>query len=255
MKTTNLLMLSLLLVVVVLTFPYALQAEDQTRDRDRIQDPTTHDGDEPDQDRDRIRDRDRVSQDDSGTENKNSTSTVSTTTPGGYGASVRVRNTEELRVMLENMNNQASNQIDQEKRFDRELELERLRAEIGTAAFLSAGPLMGGYGASASSTAWQIQNNFSEAVQLENRLRSTSMLRRLLWGYDNEVTSDLKNTLARNASDISRLGQILADCDCGEELRLILQEQIRNIESEQARLRRLQENLADRDGILGFIFR
>ncbi len=54
---------------------------------------------------------------------------------------------------------------------------------------------------------------------------------------------------------IRQLKHLRAQCDCGEEVKAMLQEQIQNMEQEQVRLQQLAQNEKKNKGVFGWLWK
>ena len=58
----------------------------------------------------------------------------------------------------------------------------------------------------------------------------------------------------RNQEKIQELKNLYQECECDEEVKNIIQEQIQNIEQEQNRLGQLAQEEKSKQGIFGWLF-
>jgi hypothetical protein len=234
----------------------------QDRDRDRIQDPTTHDGFEPIQDQERLQDRDRIQN------------------PTIHIGDEPVQDRDQLRDRLQDRlddpdqdrdriraNDSAGLQqiilVSQEVAADaanglgeevRELARNRNRVEVGVMTLIASQNMVGPYGRRVSDIAQEIGNAHRAMIQNEEQMQSRSWLRNLLFGGDSETAEVIQNQLRENEQRIEQVRQYLKDCNCDVQVQNMLQEQLRSMEEEHARLGHLAEAEVQRRGIFSWKF-
>lgn len=262
----TLLVLSICLALITVKFG---QAADQDRDQDRLQDQQ-HDQDQDmdkdrdrDQDMDQDRDRDRVHQED-----------VSTSSSDVFDE----RQFQEQEQEMEWNQVQARLQDPDEfpgfvQERERELEQERAglgepqhdifqhqdRTRLGADSLIVVQDLLEqGVSEEFVQIAQQLHNSFEITVKAEERIRTRSAFVRFFAGGDHASAEEIARQTEQNQERLTKLNQLWIGCDCDEQVRSGLREQIQNMEQEQLRLQKLAEQeiqmLSLWDWLFGWMF-
>jgi DNA-binding transcriptional regulator GbsR (MarR family) len=86
-------------------------------------------------------------------------------------------------------------------------------------------------------------NSINSTIGLEKRIESRNAFTRFFFGGDKDSAELIKREISENRERIKTLNQLKDDCDCEEDVREIISEQVENITQEQNRL----EELANRE--------
>lgn len=119
-------------------------------------------------------------------------------------------------------------------------------------ALLAAEDLTGDIGQQVSAIAREFNNSVQNTIANEEQIKNRSRLTRFFFGGDQEAAEELEQEIVQNRERIRELAQLYQDCDCQQELKQVLQEQIQNMEQEQDRLEQVVDSQAYR-GIWGWI--
>jgi len=168
---------------------------------------------------------------------------------------VRARNVSELHEMVE-QRKQEMNQENQTLREHQQLVYQNQnKVRLAVHSLLAMEELVGGIGPQVSQIAEGLNTSVQATIRAEERIQSRSRFVRFFAGGDEEAAQDLEQHVVQNQERIRQLQQLSGECDCDEEVRAMLQEQIQNMEQEQARLQQLaQAELADK-GLFGGLWR
>jgi hypothetical protein len=123
-------------------------------------------------------------------------------------------------------------------------------------ALLASGDIERGIGSQISEIAREFNNSIQATIKAEETMENRNALARTFAGGDHRSARSLMQETKANMERIEQLRQILEGCEeCGQEVRTLLLEQVRNIELEQERLnQRAVEELSKR-GLLGWIWK
>lgn len=209
--------------------------QDQTRDQDRIMDPSTHEGDEPDQDRLRLQDQDRIRIDDE---------SLKTATSGSS-----------LKLMIQQREREFEKEASTSDEKVRNMVQNENRVRVAVQALLLSRDFLGGIGPQVSQIARQIADSQASTTLAETDINNRGFLQRLFFGGDLSNATVIQRELERNQERVAELKQFLsAATSTPLEVRNMLEEQIRNIESEQERLGQLAEKESSRWGLFSWRF-
>lgn len=115
--------------------------------------------------------------------------------------------------------------------------------------------LVGGIGKNISAIAKEFDNSVEKTIGAETKIEERGWFSRLMTGGDKEAASLLEAEVAQNKNKIQQLNKLMEDCECDEEVKAMLQEQIQNMEQEQNRLQGLAESEGKKNGLFGWMFK
>ena len=200
---------------------------DQIQDRDQQRDHSLNIGIEPLLDREQLRDRLRTQLVDPDQDKDRDR--------------IRANDSAGLReviIVSEEVRDDVVNQLSAELR---EQMRNRSRVEVGVMAFMAAQNMVGPSGEEIVSAAQNIGSSTQAAVRAEEQIQNRSRLTRFFLGGDTDAAELIKNQVQNNEQRLRQIRQQLDDCECTEEVRLILQEQLQNMLQEQDRLREVAD--------------
>jgi len=122
-------------------------------------------------------------------------------------------------------------------------------------ALLAMENLTGGIGRNVSQIAREFNNSVQATIRVEERIQTRNMLLRFLLGGDEEAAQEMEQEVNQNRVRIQQLKQLMEECDCDDEVKAMLQEQIQNMEQEQNRLQELAQNEKKSKGLFGWLWK
>jgi hypothetical protein len=212
----------------------------QTQDRDRLQDSSLHIGDQPIQDQAQLRDRLRDQ-----LENPDQNQDRDRIRANDSAGLQEVISTSQ--IISEDVTNGLRADI-------RELARNRNRVEVGVVALIASQNMVGKEGGAIANLAQEIQSMHRTMIQEEEQIQSRGILTRFFFGGDSENATAIHNQLQQNQERMQQIRQYLNDCDCEEQVRTILQEQLQAMEEEHERLRKISENEVSTWGLFSWRF-
>lgn len=120
---------------------------------------------------------------------------------------------------------------------------------------LTGGILTGGIGKNVSAIAREFNNSIQATINVENKLQTRSGLVRFFAGGDEKAAKEIEQQVIQNRLMIQQLIQNMNNCDCDEQVKTMLQEQIQIMEQEQTRLQQLAQKEKSSKGLLGWIWK
>ncbi|TFB09109.1 hypothetical protein E3V08_01225 [Candidatus Atribacteria bacterium MT.SAG.1] len=124
---------------------------------------------------------------------------------------------------------------------------------IAVHSFLSMGEdLVGGIGKKVSEIAKQFNNSVQKTIRAEETIRNRSRILRFFAGGDQKTAEELQNLVDQNRIRIRQLKELKGECDCEDEIRTLMQEQIQSMELGQVKLQELIQNERNARGIWGW---
>ncbi|GEM_PF-1796633 len=214
------------------------QGRDQ--DRDRLRDSSLHIGDVPIQDRDQLRDRlrDQLQNPDQDRDRNRIRANDST-------------GLEEVIVTSEAVSDDLTNGLGAELR---ELARNRNRVEVGVMAMVAAQNMVGQNGTQIASLAQEIHSTHRTMSQEEKQIQSRAFLSKLFFGGDSDTAASMQTQLQLNEQRMLQIRQSLDECECEEQVRTMLQEQLQNMQEEHTRLKQLADNETSTWGLFSWRF-
>ncbi len=112
---------------------------------------------------------------------------------------------------------------------------------------------VGGYGEQVSEAAREMNNSFERAYQAEENIKRRGGLARFFVGGDEKAAEEIEQSVNQTQDKIRELKQVREDCDCPDDVKLMLEEQIQNLEGEENRLRGLANQEQKKSGLFGWL--
>jgi hypothetical protein len=114
----------------------------------------------------------------------------------------------------------------------------------------------GGIGPQVSGFAREFNNSLQNQIQAEERIENRNAVVRFFAGGDEAAATTLEQETARNQERIQEMQQLIAQCqDCDISVKEMLQEQLKEMETEQTRLSQLAQNEKQDKGIFGWLWK
>lgn len=116
------------------------------------------------------------------------------------------------------------------------------QVRLAVHSLLEMKDVIGGIGPQVSQIAQEFNNSVQATIKAEEKIQTRNRIVRFFVGGDAESAEQVEQEVSRNRERIQRLYQLEEQCDCDEQIKTMLQEQIQNMEQEQERLRQLAQN-------------
>ena len=111
-----------------------------------------------------------------------------------------------------------------------------------------------GIGQEISEIARGYNNSIKTTYMAEERIKNRNAIISMFFGGDNTSASEIFLNVEQNQQRIENLHQHINSCDCDEELRLMLKEQVIALEEEQNRLMLIAREEQKNKGLFGGLF-
>ncbi len=118
---------------------------------------------------------------------------------------------------------------------------------------LSLEDLVPGIGPQVSQIAREFNNSVQATIIAEEKILKRNMFVRFFMGGEENAAGDIEQELNQNQLRIQGLNQLKEECTCDEEVKVMMQEQIQNMEQEQERLQQLTDSEKDSKGLFGWV--
>jgi hypothetical protein len=120
-------------------------------------------------------------------------------------------------------------------------------------ALLASEDLVEGIGPQVSQIAREFNNSVQATIKAEEKIQQRSMISRFFFGGEEEAAGAIQQEVDRNQDRIQEMTRLLENCQCGEEVKTMIGEQIQKMQQEQERLQQLAESEVKSNGIFGWI--
>jgi hypothetical protein len=168
---------------------------------------------------------------------------------------LRARNVTELRQMIQERQQIMNQEIQNLGEGQQNIYQNQNRVRLAVHALLAMENLTGGIGRNVSQIAREFNNSVQATIRAEERIQTRNWLVRFFIGGDEEAAGNIEQETNRNRERIQELRRLREECDCDEEIRAMLQEQIQNMEQEQNRLQQLAQNEKANKGLFGWLWK
>ena len=115
--------------------------------------------------------------------------------------------------------------------------------------------LVGGIGKNVSQIARQFNNSVQATIIAEEKIQTRSRFRRFFAGGDKSSAEEIEQEVNQNRLRIQELKQLHEQCDCDDEIKAMMQEQIQSMEQEQNRLQELAQKEKKSKGMFGWLWK
>ena len=129
------------------------------------------------------------------------------------------------------------------------------QVRLAVHALLAMENLTGGIGSHVREIARSFNNSIQATIRAEERIQTRSAVARFFAGGDHEAAQQMEQEVNRNQQRIQELKQLKEQCECDEDIKAMMQEQIQNMEQEQNRLQELAQKEKKSKGLFGWIWK
>jgi len=174
-------------------------------------------------------------------------------------AGQKSENAQEVRARVEEKLQTRQQELDQEMVGKSEKEQKVLQNQnqvrLAVHALLEMKDDISGIGPQVSEIAKNFDNSVQVTIRTEEKIQTRSAFSRFFAGGDKKAADELETQVNENQLRIQELKQLREQCDCGDEVKVMMQEQIRSMEQEQARLGELAQKEKKSKGLFGWIWK
>jgi hypothetical protein len=166
----------------------------------------------------------------------------------------QAQNSSELQLMVQERQQTMVQQAEQLPQGEQVAARNQNRIRLAVYAFTAAQTLAGEAGPQLVQHAEQINASVQATVQAEEQIHSRSGLVRFFLGGDEASADGIQQQVEQNQNRIQEMNQLVQQCECDNETKAVLQEQLQNIEQEQNRLQTLAQEEKQDQGLFGWLF-
>lgn len=142
-----------------------------------------------------------------------------------------------------------------EQDLSRDQDREQAQVDVALYALTNTGNLTGSAGPELTRLAAEINNSYGDALQAEQQIKIRSSFMRMLVGGDRDAAGLLIQYADQNEQRIQQMEQVLMNCtDCDPQVRVMLENQVQVLSTEQNRLATLGQQEQNDRGLFGWLF-
>ncbi len=168
---------------------------------------------------------------------------------------LKARNTTELRQMIQERQQEMVQEMQTLRQNQQQVYQNQNKVRLAVHSLLAMEDLTGGIGRNVSQIAREFNNSVQATIGAEERIETRNMLVKFLFGGDEVAAGEMEQEVIQNQQRIQHLRQLMNQCDCEEQVRAMMQEQIQNMEQEQTRLQQLAQNEKGNKGLFGWLWK
>ena len=101
----------------------------------------------------------------------------------------------------------------------------------------------------------EFNNSVQATIRAEERIQTRNFILSFFFGGDEQAAGEIEQEVNMNQERIQELTQLMNQCECDNEVKAMLQEQIQNMEQEQNRLQELAQEQKKSKGLLGWLWK
>jgi hypothetical protein len=168
---------------------------------------------------------------------------------------IRAQTKTQLNEMIQQKQQKMNQELEQKGEKEQKVYQNQNRVRLAVHSLLAMEDLAGGIGEEVSQIAKQFNNSVQATIRAEEKIQRRSAFARFFAGGDSESAEELEQQVRQNKQRIQELKQLHEQCDCNEEVKTMMQEQIQNMEQEQNRLEGLAQKEKKSKGLLGWLWK
>jgi len=166
---------------------------------------------------------------------------------------IKAHTATELKQMIQERKQEMDDELFEMKEERKEVRQNQNEVMLTVHSLLASEDLVGGIGPRVSEIAREFNNSVQATLLAEDKINSRSNFVRLFIGGDNEAADEIAQEVNANRDRIRNLKQLMNECECDEEIRNTIREQIMNTEQEQNRLEELADGEKIKKGVFGWL--
>ena len=165
---------------------------------------------------------------------------------------LKAENAAEVKAIVQQKREELKQAVTAEKKRVREIKQKQNEVRLAVHALLASENLTGGIGPQVSTIARDFDNSAKETEQAEEKAMNRGRFMKFLFGGDRESAEIIRNRVQTREEKIQQLEQLTETCDCNEETKQMLREQVQVMKQEQERLKEVTKN-EEKKGLLGWL--
>lgn len=167
---------------------------------------------------------------------------------------LEVQKLNEIKQGVQQRQQEMNQEMQQLKEGQQNVYQNQNQVRLAVHSLLAMEDLVGGIGPQVSQIAQEFDNSVQATIRAEENIQTRNRIIRFFAGGDQEAAQLIEQEVNRNRERIQQLKQLREQCDCGEEVKAMFQEQIQDMEQEQNRLQQLAQNEKQYKWLFGRFF-
>lgn len=168
---------------------------------------------------------------------------------------LRAQTKEELKQMVQQRKQEMNQELTGLGKNKEKVYKNQNQVRLAVHSLLAMGGLVGGIGPQVREIARNFNNSVQATIRAEEKIQIRSGFLRFFAGGDDKAAGELEQEINQNRQRIQQLNQLREQCDCDEEVKAMMREQIQNMEQEQNRLQQLAQKEKKSKGIFGWLWK
>ncbi len=168
---------------------------------------------------------------------------------------LKIKNAAELKEAIKEKREILKEAMKEEKEKIRETKEKQNEVRLAVQTLLASENLTGGVGKQVSAIARDFDNSAKETESSEEKIMNRGRFMKALFGGDRKDAELIRTKLQTREEKIQQLEELVNACDCTDDVKVLLQEQIQVMKQEQERLKTLADNEGSSTGLLGWMFK
>lgn len=157
------------------------------------------------------------------------------------GEITQLKNTNEVRSMMQEKQQLMQQEMSGLNEKQQKVYQNQNQVRLAVHTLLSMENMTGGIGKNVSAIARQFNNSVMSTIRAEEKIQTRSGFARFFAGGDETSAEQLEAETEQNQLRIQQLTQLMNQCECDQEVKDLMQEQIQLMQQEQTRLRELAQ--------------
>lgn len=168
---------------------------------------------------------------------------------------IRAQTKAQLSDMIQQKQQSMNQELQQKNEKEQKVYQNQNQVRLAVHSLLAMEDLVGGIGGDVSQIARQFNNSVQATIRAEEKIQTRSAFSRFFAGGDSEAAEEIEDQVNQNKQRIQELKQLHEQCDCDEEVKTMMQEQIQKMEIEQNRLQELAQKEKKSKGLFGWLWK
>ncbi len=157
---------------------------------------------------------------------------------------IKARNVSELKKIIKEKQSKLGN-----------ISRNQNRIRLAVHALLAMENITGGIGPQVSEIAREFNNSMQATIKSEEKIQARNQIVRFFAGGDYKAAQEIEQEINQSRVKVQELKRLREECNCTDEVKAMMQEQIQNMEQEQSRLSELAEQEKQNKGLFGWLWK
>jgi len=169
------------------------------------------------------------------------------------GNQEKARTMNEAKEMIQQKKQEMTQEMQELSNVQQKVYQNQNKVREAVHTLLSLEDLATGIGPQVSQIAHEFNNSVQATITAEEKIQKRNAFVRFFIGGEKNAAEDIEQEWNQNQQRVKELKQLKEECTCGEEIKIMIQEQVQNMEQEQERLQQLTNKEKNTNGLFGWI--